>query len=101
MAITVGTSATVGVQALASSGEGQVNNYLVSNATAQACFIGVGPDAVSAAAAAVVPVPGAATPAIYLQPNSTQSFTLSPRSWFSTIAPTSTTTVYITPGDGL
>jgi hypothetical protein len=89
------TSAGTGAQAPGSAGEPQTNNYLVSNATAQACMLGYGINAAQAQAMAT------ALTGVYLGPSSTQSFTFGNATFFSVIALATTSTVYITPGDGL
>jgi hypothetical protein len=95
LAVTTTSTATP-IQVLSSAGEPQSQNYLVSNATSQGVFLAVGGSAV----AAVAPTAGSPANGLWLAGNSTQSFTFSPKSYFAAIAPTATSTVYITPGTG-
>jgi len=98
VAIDVTTSASVAKQALSSQGEPETMNYVVSNASTQGVFLAAGP---SPGLLAVAPI--SATPAngIWLGGSTTQTFTFANDAYFSVIAPTGTSTVYITPGDGL
>lgn len=93
--IAVTTSASTGVQAPCFSGEPQNNNYLVSNSTSQGCFLGWGANAAEAQTRATVAA------GLWLPGNSVQSFTFAPTTFFSVIAPATTSTVYIAPGDGM
>jgi len=99
IAIAVTTAASTAVQAPSFPGEVQESNYLLSNGSTQPVFVAVGP--VAASTVAVLPVPGTGQRGYWLGPNTTQSITEGPNTWFSTIAGTGTSTVYITPGDGL
>jgi hypothetical protein len=98
IAIAVTTTASAPVQAPAFQGEPVSTNYILTNSTAQPVFVGVGTDANNLA---VIPVPGTGTRGYWLGPNGQVSVTESPRAWFSVIAPATTSTVYITPGDGI
>ena len=99
VAIAVTTSASTAVQAPGYSGEPIANNYLFSNTTTQPVQVGYGPNALSATA--VIPTPGAANNSFWLGPNTSQVLTFGPATWFSTIASTGSSTVLVTPGDGL
>lgn len=94
-AISVTTSASAAIQAPGLAGG---SNYLISNATTQGVFIAFGP---TSTVAAVAPTAGSPANGIWLQGGSTQSFTFGTGSWFSAIAPTGVSTLYITNGDGL
>jgi hypothetical protein len=98
IAIAVTTTASTPVQAPSFNGEPISTNYILTNSTSQSVFIGVGTDAVNLA---VVPVPGTPTRGYWLGPNGQVSVSESPRTYWSVIAPATTSTVYITPGDGL
>jgi len=98
IAIAVTTAASTAVQAPGFNGEQNSTNFLLSNASAQPLFVAVG---TSSTVAAVIPVPGTGQWGYWLGPNAQISITGSPNMWFSTIAPATTSTVYITPGDGL
>lgn len=89
--IAVTVTASAGAQAPSFSGETQSNNYLVTNAGAQGVFLAYGPASTLATVAT----------GLYLLPGSSQTFTFGNNSFFSLIAPTGTSTVYVTPGDGL
>ena len=71
------------------------NCYRIYNSTSQACFfVGGG----SSAAVAT----SAANGGGHMQPgNSVEVMRYSPGSWFSAYTPTGTTTLYLTPGDGV
>lgn len=94
--VAVTTAASTAVQVPGFGGEPANNNVIVSNITSQGCFLSYGPTAAIAQAAAT-----AGNPVVWLPGNSTQTFGFGPRMWFSTIAPATTTTVYLTPGDGM
>ena len=94
--VPVTTAFSTAVQAVGFGGEPANNNVLVSNATSQGCFLAYGPTAAIAQAAAT-----AGNPVVWLAGNGTQTFGFAPGTFFSTIAPATTTTVYITPGDGM
>lgn len=98
IAIAVTTTASVAVQALSAQSEPFSTNYIISNGTTQAVFVGVG---TNSAFLAVLPVPGTPQRGYWLGPNSAQPVTEAQNAWFSVIAPATTSTVYITPGDGL
>lgn len=98
IAIAVTTTASTAVQAPSFQGEPVSTNFILSNASAQPVFVGVGTDS---GGLAVIPVPGTATRGYYIGPNSQISVTESPRTWWSVIAPATTSTLYITPGDGI
>ncbi len=97
VAIDVTTSASVAKQA-PSQGEPESMNYYISNASSQGVFIAAGPNS---GTAAVAPIAATAANGIWLGGNTAQTFTFANDAWFSAIAPTGTSTVYITPGDGL
>lgn len=98
VAIDVTVAASTAKQAPSFSGEPESMNYIISNATTQGVFLAVGN---SVGVAAVAPVSATPNNGIWLGGSTTQSFTFANDAWFSTIAPTGTSTVYITPGDGL
>lgn len=94
VAVAATTTSSTAVQVPGANG----NNYLVSNTTTQAAFLAYSnqPGLV-----ATIPVPGTSGNGVYLPPNSVQSFTCGPLSYFAVITPAATSTIYITPGDGL
>jgi len=98
IAIAVTTTASAAVQAPGFNGEPLSENFLLSNTTTQPVFVGVG---TSPNGLAVIPVPGTSQRGYWLGPNASQSVTESPNTYWSVIAGTGTSTVYITPGDGL
>lgn len=89
------TTAGTAAQVPCLPGEPQNVNYMVSNSTAQPCFLGYGSSAAAAQASAT------ALTGIYLDANSTVPYTFGPNTWFSVISLATTSTVYVTPGDGL
>ena len=101
VAVAVTVAASAAVQAPPFQGQQNCTNYLVSNASTQGCFLSYGPTAAAALASGVAPIPGTGQNAVWLMGSSTQVFTFGQNAWFSTIAPAATSTVYITPGDGL
>lgn len=98
IAIAVTTVASTAVQAPGFMGEPISDNFILSNGSAQPVFVAVFP---VAGLLAVIPVPGTSQRGYYLGPNSQQAVTEAPGTWFSVIAPATTSTVYVTPGDGL
>lgn len=98
LTIAVTTTASAGQQALASSGNPAVVNYRISNASSQPVFLtGSGnPNAI-----AVVGVAGTQTPGQFIGANATEVFTYAQGVYFSAVCATGTSTVYVTPGDGL
>lgn len=89
------TTAGAAAQVPCAPGEPQNNNYVIANATAQPCFVGYGPNAAAAQAMAT------ALQGVYSGPNVTQTYTFGPNTFFSVISLAATSTIYITPGDGL
>jgi hypothetical protein len=98
IAIDVTTVASVAVRAPSSQGEPESMNYVVSNASTQGVFLAVGP---SAGLLAVAPVSATPNNGFWIGGSTTQPFTFANDAYFSAIAPTGTSTLYITPGDGL
>lgn len=99
IAITPLLVSTTPAQAPSYGGEPWAGNYLVSNTTSQGCFLAIGNQSV------VVAIPtGAGTSSangFWIPPLSQASYTFGPGSYFAAICPSGTTTLYITPGDGL
>lgn len=98
IAIAVTVAASTAVQAPSFSGEVGSTNFILTNASAQPVFVAIG---TASTLAAVIPVPGTPQWGYWLGPNAQVSITGWPSMWFSTIAPATTSTVYVTPGDGL
>lgn len=94
--LTAATSAPAAVQALSTTLGG--NQYRIINAGTQVAFMGVGSTAAAALANAVVA--SSSQGSIPLLPNTDEIFSFVPNAWFTAITSTSTTTVYVTPGDG-
>jgi hypothetical protein len=74
--------------------------YRFVNAGTNTVFIGTGPTAALAQAAAVAPVAGSPSDAIALLPGAVEILRFNIDTYFSGLA-SSATTVYITPGQGL
>lgn len=89
--------ATVG-SALSSVGPSQ---YLLQCVGAVPMFINTGTAQSGTAAAAVIPTGGSPTSSFCIQAGQRMVVTLSPNAWFTTIASATTSTLYITPGDGI
>lgn len=98
LTISVTTTASTALQAPSGHGNPATNNYLVSNATTQGAFFVFG---ANSTALAVAGVAGTTTPGTWIGGLTERAFTCGPGSWFSAITPLGTTTLYITPGDGL
>lgn len=96
--VPVTTTSSTPIQAPAYPGEPGCVNYLVSNATTQACFLAIG---ANAGLVAAIPVAGTPANGFWIPANSTQSYTFGTNTFFAAIAAATTTTLYITPGDGL
>lgn len=96
--VAVTTTASVAIQAPGFPGEQNNDNYLLVNTTTQPVWVGVG---TASAFLAVIPVPGTGQRGYWLGPSASISVSESYGAWFSVIAPATTSTVLITPGDGL
>jgi hypothetical protein len=77
-----------------------VGQYRFVNAGTNTVFIGTGPTAALAQAAAVAPVAGTPSDAIVLLPGAVEILRFNKDTFFSGLA-SGATTVYITPGQGL
>ena len=98
VAIDVTVAASVAKQAPPFPGEPESMNYAISNASSQGCFLAAGPNS---GLLAVAPVSATPNNGYWIGGNTTQVLTFANDAYFSAIAPTGTTTLYITPGDGL
>lgn len=74
--------------------------YRFVNAGTETVFLGTGPTAALAQAAAVAPTTGSPTAAIVLVPGAVEVLRFNKDTFFSGLA-SSATTVYVTPGQGL
>ncbi len=74
--------------------------YRFINPSQNTVFLGTGPSAALAQAAAVAPVAGTPSDAIVLVPGAVEVLRFNKDTFFSGLA-SSATTVYITPGEGL
>jgi hypothetical protein len=74
--------------------------YRFVNAGSNTVFLGTGPTAALAQAAAVAPVAGSPTAAIVLVPGAVEVLRFNKDTFFSGLA-SSATTVYVTPGQGI
>jgi hypothetical protein len=100
--VAAAASAPTGVQALVDArfdGQG-TGQYRIINSGASTVFLGTGPTAALAAAAAVAPTAGSPTAAIVLLPGAIEILRFQRESFFSGLA-AAASTVYITPGQGL
>lgn len=102
VAIAAAGTAPTGVQALVyekfnSQNTGQ---YRFVNAGSNTVFLGTGPTAALAQAAAVAPVAGTPSDAIVLLPGAVEILRFNINTFFSGLA-SGATTVYVTPGEGL
>jgi hypothetical protein len=75
--------------------------YRFVNAGIVTVFLGTGPTAALAQAAAVAPVAGSPSDAIVLVPGAVEVLRFNIDTYFSGLTSTSTATVYITPGQGI
>lgn len=74
--------------------------YRIVNSGTVTVFLGFGPTAAEAAANAVAPVAGTPSNAMALLPGAIEVLRFTPNTYFSGLA-ASSTSVYITPGEGL
>jgi hypothetical protein len=77
-----------------------VGQYRFVNAGSNTVFLGTGPTAALAQAAAVAPVAGTPSDAIVLLPGAVEILRFNKDTFFSGLA-SAATTVYVTPGQGL
>jgi len=96
------TSAPTGVQAPVAEKFNPQNagQYRIVNAGTNTVFLGIGPTAALAAAAAVAPVAGTPSDAIVLLPGAIEVLRFNKDTFFSGLA-AAANTVYVTPGQGL
>lgn len=102
VAITAAASAPTGVRALVSerNSPNSPGQYRVINAGSAIVHLGVGPTAAKAAANAVAATSGNPAAGIPLLPGAVEILRFGPESYFSALA-ASSTTIYITPGQGI
>jgi hypothetical protein len=100
--VAAAASAPTGVQALVDARvDGQsTGQYRFINSGTNTVFLGVGSTAAIATANAVAPTAGSPTAAIVLVPGAVEVLRFQRESFFSGLASASTT-VYITPGEGM
>jgi len=99
--VAAAASAPAGVQIpMAYTPSDGLCQYRVINTGIVTVFLGVGTTANAAQTNAVAPVAGTPSNAIPLVPGAVEIFNLAPNTFFSGLASASTT-VYITPGQGL
>ena len=91
------SSPTTSVQALSTTLGG--NQYRILNAGTVTVFLGIGPDAASAGANAVAVI--SSQNSYPLLPGTDEILTFSPNWYFTGNTSTGTSTVYVTPGDGM
>ena len=94
---TANTSAPTAVQAISTSLGG--NQYRILNAGINTVFLGIGPNAAGATANAVIAT--TSQNCYPLLPGPDEILTFAPNWYFTGITSASTSTVYITPGDGM
>ena len=102
VAITANVTAPNGVQAPVSERNKAKSpgQYRVINAGTAIVHLGVGPTVATAKANAVAAVSGNPGPGIPLLPGAVEILRFGPESYFSALA-ASSTTIYITPGQGI
>lgn len=109
VAITVTAASSTAVQVPSAQGAGLgPGGYLLTNIGSQTVFMAFtgarqadqSLTAAGTAAAAVIPAPGTPANGVPLLAGTSQSMTLPPGAWFTTIAAGAGSTLYITPGDG-
>jgi len=95
-------TASTGVQALVSEKFNAQNagQYRFVNAGTNTVFLGTGPTAALAQAAAVAPVVGTPSDAIVLVPGAIEILRFNKDTFFSGLA-SAATTLYVTPGQGI
>ena len=96
-------AASTGVQALVDArfDAQAVGQYRIINNSNNTVFLGVGPTAAIATANAVAPVAGTPSAAIVLVPNAVEVLRFGRESFFSGLAPSGASTVYIVQGEGM
>ena len=102
VALPADATAPTGIQApvYAKFNPQSTGQYRFVNASAFTVFIGTGPTAALAQAAAVAPVAGTPSDAIVLVPGAVEILRFNIDTYFSGLA-SSATTVYVTPGQGI
>jgi hypothetical protein len=93
-AITVTATSSTAVQATGN----QASDYLLTNVGTQVVWASYSQAA--SIGAVVIPVPGTPQAAIPIQANSSRVISAGPNSYFVTIAASTGSTLFITPGDG-
>ena len=100
-AFSVTSSAGTGVQLQPSTSYGAMQ-YRVINSGTNLAFLGVGATAALAVTNTVIPTPGTPTLAIPLLPGTDEVFTFPQGAYFAAVTSgATTTTLYITSGDGM
>jgi hypothetical protein len=98
--ITAATSAPAASQVPSSTLGG--NQYRIINAsTTQGAFLAWGQNAATAQANAVIPTGNVTFNMLYILPNTDEIMTFVPNAYFTAITTTNSSTIYITPGDGM
>lgn len=95
IAITAATSAPTGVQIT-----GALQYRVVNNGTITA-YLGIGKTDAQAQTAAVIPVSGTPATGIPLVPGAVEIISANDGAFFSAITASGSTTIFITPGDGV
>jgi len=94
-AITAATSAPTGVQIT-----GALQYRVINNGTITA-YLGIGKTAAQAQTAAAIPVSGTPASGLPLVPGAVEIISANDGAFFSAITASSTTTIFVTPGDGV
>jgi hypothetical protein len=102
VAITSAATSTTPVQVPNSQGAGGLGpaQFLIQVVGAVPMFFTWGSAASGTAPAAVIPVNGTPGNGFLVQAGGSKVITAQPGAWFATIATATTSTAYITPGDG-
>lgn len=100
IAIAATTSASTPVQAQTVFAPGS-NRFRVINPSATLVFLSVGDTSAEATANCVIPIPGTPQNCIPLLPGTDEILTFTQGVYFATITSGGSTTIYITPGDGM
>lgn len=82
------------------SRSGQSSGYLISNGSTGGVLLAWGSNN-QTGGAGIVATTSLPAQEVWIPGNSVQAFTFGPQTWFSAITLTGSSTVYITPGDGI